>query len=144
MSRSLATLLLLSASGLGAQTVRSLSRLKDRARPLLIFAATADDPQVQTQLRYLQADAKAVAEREIVAVGVPGTGLNAGLGRLGESEADAARRRFRVAAGEFVVILIGKDGGEKLRSKVPLTVEKLVETVDAMPMRQDEMKTRKP
>ena len=45
-------------------------------------------------------------------------------------------------AADFVVILIGKDGGEKLRSRHPLRVESLTKGIDAMPMRQDEMRSR--
>jgi len=37
------------------------------------------------------------------------------------------------------VLLIGKDGGVKLRSKAPIAPRTLVETIDAMPMRQDEL-----
>jgi len=37
-------------------------------------------------------------------------------------------------------LLIGKDGGVKLKSDAPISNEKLFETIDAMPMRQREMR----
>jgi hypothetical protein len=37
---------------------------------------------------------------------------------------------------------VGKDGGEKLSSSKPLAAEKLFATIDAMPMRRDEMQRR--
>jgi len=37
-------------------------------------------------------------------------------------------------------LLIGKDGGVKLKSSVPISNAKLFETIDAMPMRQREMR----
>lgn len=40
----------------------------------------------------------------------------------------------------FVLILIGKDGTEKLRSEQLLSNEKLFEIIDAMPMRKQEIK----
>lgn len=40
----------------------------------------------------------------------------------------------------FQNLLIGKDGGVKLRSNSPISNEKLFETIDAMPMRQREMR----
>ncbi len=43
----------------------------------------------------------------------------------------------------FSVVLIGKDGGEKLRRTTPLSPEELFAIVDAMPMRRDEMRERK-
>jgi hypothetical protein len=50
--------------------------------------------------------------------------------------------RFGPAA--FSVVLIGKDGGEKLRQTTPLTPADLFALVDAMPMRQAEMRERPP
>lgn len=44
----------------------------------------------------------------------------------------------------FSVVLIGKDGGEKLRRATPLLPSELFAIVDAMPMRQAEMKDRPP
>jgi hypothetical protein len=50
--------------------------------------------------------------------------------------------RFGPAA--FSVVLIGKDGGEKLRQGTPLAPAELFALVDAMPMRQAEMRERPP
>ena len=40
----------------------------------------------------------------------------------------------------FNITLTGKDGGVKLTSKSVLTLKKLYDTIDAMPMRKSEMK----
>jgi acetyl-CoA carboxylase alpha subunit len=42
-------------------------------------------------------------------------------------------------AATFKITLTGKDGGIKLTSKSVLTLEKLYNTIDAMPMRKAEM-----
>ncbi len=42
----------------------------------------------------------------------------------------------------FAVLLIGKDGGVKLRSGRPFALHALFDAIDAMPMRQDEMRRR--
>lgn len=39
----------------------------------------------------------------------------------------------------LTVILLGKDGEEKLRSNTPVSADKIIALVDAMPMRQQEM-----
>ncbi len=49
----------------------------------------------------------------------------------------------RFGAEAFSVVLIGKDGGEKLRRPTPLAPEELFAIVDAMPMRRAEMRERK-
>lgn len=46
-------------------------------------------------------------------------------------------------AKSFYVVLVGKDGGEKLRRATPLSPEELFAIVDAMPMRRAEMRERK-
>jgi hypothetical protein len=49
----------------------------------------------------------------------------------------------RFDAKTFSVVLIGKDGGEKLRRATPLSPDELFAIVDAMPMRRAEMRERK-
>ena len=41
----------------------------------------------------------------------------------------------------FGVVLIGKDGGVKLESSVPVKTAKLFDLIDSMPMRIHEMKS---
>jgi hypothetical protein len=53
----------------------------------------------------------------------------------------AIKTRFNTPA--FSVVLIGKDGGEKLRRSTPLSPDELFALVDAMPMRRAERRERK-
>jgi hypothetical protein len=48
----------------------------------------------------------------------------------------------RFGASAFSVVLVGKDGGEKLRRSTPLRPEELFALVDAMPLRQAERRQR--
>lgn len=50
----------------------------------------------------------------------------------------------RFGSSAFSVALIGKDGGEKLRRTTPLAPAELFALVDAMPMRQAELRQRPP
>jgi hypothetical protein len=122
--------------------VVTLAALRDTARPLLIFAPRPDDPQLEIQLRRLNADPAALAERNVVLIAVPYQSPSTTPAMLSDSDATAARRRFNIAPPDFTVILLGKDGGEKLRSTAPIILEKLRDTIDAMPMRQDEMRSK--
>jgi Domain of unknown function (DUF4174) len=128
----------------GAQTgVVSLAELRNQSRVLLVFAPKPDDAQLEIQLRRLNEDAAALTERDVVAIAVPYESPSTTAAQLSDAEATAARRRFNVAPTDFVVILVGKDGTEKLRSQKPLTVDRLCATIDAMPGRQDEMRQKK-
>ena len=134
----------LAPSSLNARTTTSLTALRDNSRPLLIFAPKANDLQLKMQLHYLQVNPSAVTQRDIMAIAIPITGVAPTPITLTSADAQSARQRFGVAPEDFLVILLGKDGGEKIRSNKPVTLEMLTEIIDAMPMRQDEMKQQKP
>jgi hypothetical protein len=53
-----------------------------------------------------------------------------------------ARSRFNVAPQDFQVILVGKDGTAKRRESNPIQPEVIFNEIDAMPMRQREMRER--
>lgn len=59
-----------------------------------------------------------------------------------EDEAAQLRQQFRVKDNMSVAILIGKDGKEKHRLPMPVDPDKLFGLIDAMPMRQQEMRER--
>lgn len=120
--------------------VTNLDQLRDRSRPLLIFAPKPDDPRLEIQMRTLAEHAAEARDRDIVGIALPFNNPGNGMAELSSSGAEDARRRFHVQPSDFVVILLGKDGGSKLRSTKPLSMEKLGDTIDAMPMRQEEMK----
>ncbi len=56
---------------------------------------------------------------------------------------DLLCKKYKVDAHtDFTVILVGKDGSEKLRSQNLLTTEKLFALIDSMPMRRGEMRNQ--
>jgi len=83
-------------------------------RILVISAPSREDKTYQRQSAELVADWAGLVERDFVVQTV-----------------------FEVRA--FSVVLIGKDGGEKLRRDSFLTTRDLFAIVDAMPMRRAEM-----
>ncbi len=130
----------------------TLKSMRDTCRPLLIFAPSDADQRVQTQLAIVAANADELHERQVIAVPLPLAGagkplvpaLNSrDLGTMSAAEAGVARKRFHVAPADFTVVLLGRDGGEKLRSRVPISYVTLRDTIDAMPMRQQEMRQPK-
>ncbi len=50
-------------------------------------------------------------------------------------------RKWRITH-DFEVLLIGKDGTEKLRSTTPVKLDTLFSLIDTMPMRKVEMQRR--
>ncbi len=100
-------------------------------RRLLLFAGDSTDLNLKMQREMLQSDSLGVEERDLwIAV---------------FTDPKTFRRMYEhhgAPRHEFSLILIGKDGAEKLRSDKPVTTTELFELIDAMPMRQAEMRTR--
>lgn len=110
-------------------------------RPLLVFAPDGTDPDLQRQRAILDGDTAGLRDRDMVVNYVVGNTIEARLGPAPGLDAAELRRRFGVPQDEFRAILVGKDGGSKLVGREPLTVSRLFSTIDAMPMRRDEMRS---
>ncbi|MGE7418635.1 DUF4174 domain-containing protein [Methylobacterium tarhaniae] len=123
----LAGALLLAAAVPAASAGSDLDRYRWKSR-VLVIAAAADDPRAAAQMRIAEAAAPAMRERDLVVVRAIGEGR----------EAAALRRRLGLPATGFRAVLVGKDGGAKLTAAEPIPAERLLATIDAMPMRREE------
>jgi len=65
---------------------------------------------------------------------------------LDAHKAITLRERFDVSPGSFTVVLVSKDGGVKLNRTTRVRIKDVFDLIDAMPMRQGQMrqKGRKP
>ena len=120
----------------------TLRAMRNCFRPLLVFAPSARDPRFAAQQALLEQYADDMMDRNLlyVPVLIQGTHfeqpLDAPYVVLKQSELNAIRARFKVDPAEFVLVLVGKDGGEKFRTTKPISVLKLDALVDAMPVGQ--------
>ena len=122
-----------------AQPARvTLQTMRDHQRVLLVFSNGNNQP-AEAQLNVAASHIDGFRERDLLLVGLVGSNEAVPSALLSAPDDAAARKRFTIKPGEFTVILIGKDGGEKLRSHQPISWEKLQSTIDSMPMRKDEM-----
>ncbi len=101
------------------------------AHRLVVVVAMPGDPRATKQHALLDDAAAALRERDVV---------------IQDMTPDAARRdRPELGVGSqaaFEVLLIGKDGGVKLRRDKPVAAFEITALIDTMPMRQDEMRRR--
>lgn len=96
-------------------------------RQLLVFADKDTNPQLRQQLTYLRQDDAGLKERDI----------EVKIYYKAKNPEAFSKRKVKAS---FTAVLVGKDGGAKLTSTEPITLQKLYRTVDAMPMRRSEMK----
>ena len=125
-----------------ATAAQSMANYRWKKRPLVVFAESDGSPLLAEQRQIVSRNRSDLNKRDVVVVWVIGSSLSTELGRPPSSNATSLRARYNVADGEFRAVLVGKDGGEKLSSSKPLAAEKLFATIDAMPMRRDEMRRR--
>lgn len=110
-----------------------LAVYENKSRVLAVVAPDASDARYKEQRTLYDAMKSGARERDLVWIEALGHTL----------QAQALRTRFGVEASEFRAVLIGKDGGEKLKSDTPIGAKDLFSLIDGMPMRQEEMRRSK-
>lgn len=128
------------ASGAQSEPFR-LDDLRWKQRVLLVFAPDDSHPHFKQQLQRWQRAEDGMKERDLVWVplvaGKPTTVLGMDLG---SDVQRSLRIRYRANANSFTVVLLGRDGGEKLHRTEPVEAIDLFRLIDSMPMRQQEMR----
>jgi hypothetical protein len=96
---------------------------------LVVVVGRANDPRVAQQHATLEHEATALRERDVV---------------VQDITPEAARRERPelgvTAEAAFEVLLVGKDGGVKLRRDQPVAASEITALIDTMPMRRNEMR----
>ena len=125
----------------------SLRDYQWQARPILVFAASENEA-FSEQIARFETAIEAMADRDVILVDIVGDAsgrvrvpshLNGSSRRLSADDVRAIRRNFNVLRGDFTVLLVGKDGGEKRRERNLIDPAELFGDIDAMPMRRREM-----
>ncbi|MEL6319959.1 MAG: DUF4174 domain-containing protein [Cyanobacteria bacterium J06626_14] len=110
-------------------------------RLLLVFAPSETTPAYQQQMQIFADVQAGFVDRDLLLIEL----LTDGNSRLDEEpiaqeDAAAVRSRYGIAPDAFVVMLIGKDGTQKRQDTEPVAAEVIFSAIDAMPMRQQEMR----
>ncbi len=110
-------------------------------RLFLIFAASPRGEGFVLQDSLLAGNGEGFVERDLLR----GYFLEDGAGSFDEApvaseEASLVRGRFGVEPGRFSALLVGKDGTVKYRFDEPVGPVEVYALIDAMPLRQREMR----
>ncbi|WPZ34604.1 DUF4174 domain-containing protein [Thalassobaculum sp. OXR-137] len=126
----------------GPAEAAPLDKYRWKRRLLLVFAPVKPHPNLVVQRQRLKEAADGLKEREVTVIEVVQDSVFVD-GKLAiELNAKNLRKQFDTTIVEFNVVLIGKDGAEKLRRDEAVQVSDLFKTIDSMPMRQQEMRQR--
>lgn len=115
---------------------------RQRFRPLLLSAPSDHDDRLRRQRELFAGLEDALRERDIVVVEAVGSVVATTGGPECTSDAQGLWARYGIDADRFSILLIGKDGGVKLRSGETVPARSLFALIDAMPMRRQEMRER--
>jgi hypothetical protein len=131
----------ITALGSPSAAAAELSDYRWIHRPLLLFAPTDGDSQLVETLSRIDASRCAFLERDMV-IGIVLTEGQSTLAGLPVNAVESRRLSERYSIGEnaFTVLLIGKDGGEKLRVDEVPDLSTIYAVIDGMPMRSGEMR----
>ncbi|MFK7941061.1 MAG: DUF4174 domain-containing protein [Roseovarius sp.] len=101
-----------------------------KKRPVIVLADSPNDPRFIQQMSFLEAEIDDLAKRDVVI--------------LTDTDPEArSPLREKLHPRGFMLVLIGKDGGIKLRKPLPWDVRELSRAIDKMPMRQQEIQDRR-
>ncbi len=117
-------LIVLVASAVLGSATAAAAELSDylwERRPLLVFAPTDSDPRLVETLSRIEASRCDFADRDMVLGLLVSEGNSTLDGQvINADEPQRLRDQYAIGENAFSVLLIGKDGGEKLRvNEVP-------------------------
>ena len=104
-----------------------LSQFQWKKRPIVVFADSENDPAFVAQMELLRAREDDLRERDVIVL----------------TDTDPAARnpiRLQLRPRGFTLVLVGKDGGVKLRKPFPWDVREITRSIDKMPIRQREIR----
>ena len=118
---------------------QSLSEYQWENRLIVIFTETDNSKEFQNQMEILNEDQKGLNDRKLKVINaIPGTHQTIFPEKSGWQSSNLYQKKE--SKTDFEVILMGLDGGVKLRQTKPVETKQLFDLIDSMPMRQAEMR----
>ncbi|MGP4128622.1 DUF4174 domain-containing protein [Pantoea tagorei] len=105
----------------------SLEQYQWHNRPVIVFAPSEKDADYIRQMAILEKSKADLADRDIIVLS-------------DTRPAAGGQLRSQFKPDGFEVVLVGKDGGVKVRQTTPLSSEELLSTIDRMPMRKADLR----
>ncbi len=99
-------------------------------RPIVVFADSPEDPRFQDQMQRLEKGAADLLDRDVVVL-------------TDTDPAQQSELRKALRPRGFMLVIVGKDGGVKLRKPHPWSVRELNRTIDKFPSRLREVEERR-
>lgn len=112
------------------------------SRVLLVLTDNADTSTFLNQIKELQENENGLKDRKLIVYQIKEDAFSIGLKNEKWQNSLKLYKTYKSTNSSFEVVLIGLDGGIKLRQNYILTCKKLFKTIDVMPMRKSELKRK--
>ena len=117
---------------------QDLSEYKWKNRIVVLYETEINIAEVKSALETIESNASKINERDIIVF----TYIDNVLYTT-EGKETAIKKSSTLPKSYNGYILIGKDGGIKAKSPYPFKIQQLIDLIDSMPMRRNEMKSNK-
>lgn len=118
-----------------------LARFEWKNRLLLIFAPDDMHPHYERIGAEINAQSAEIRDRDLVVFEIfdkDPSKMNASP--LSPADVNALRMHFGISRQKYALILVGKDGGVKLKRDNRVPLSEIFKLIDSMPMRKNEMR----
>lgn len=125
---------------LNAMHAQSIKSYKWENRVLLVFASEANNALFKNQIEELKPHGEGFKNRKLIVFQIQKEDYKMGLSE--KSDWQKSNNKFidyRNKKSDFEVVLVGLDGGVKLRETKLVTCKSLFKIIDVMPIRQSEL-----
>jgi hypothetical protein len=110
-------------------------------RVLLVFSDDKNSIQLRKQIDVLSKERKGLEERKLKIYQFSENQFTTDFNTIWFSS-EFNTKKYKRGSEDFKVVLIGLDGGVKLKQTTVLSPEKLFAIIDGMPMRRQELKSK--
>ena len=120
-----------------------LTQFQWKNRLLFIFAEDGSHPLFKDLQSQIVSQKAEIDDRDLIVFEVPAHGpARMNNSPLDRKEADSIRTHFDIPSNTFSLVLVGKDGGIKLKREDRVDLSDVFGLIDSMPMRQNEMRQK--
>ncbi len=121
-------------------TAQNLDDFQWKNRIVLLVDASSDTDALKSQLAELISDRQALKERDLILFRVTPEAVYASDGSTSNLTAKDIYENFGLDSNFKGILLIGKDGGIKLKKHFMVSALDIFDLIDGMPMRRREMR----
>ncbi|WP_108802595.1 DUF4174 domain-containing protein [Aquimarina sp. Aq107] len=121
---------------------QDLNKHRWEDRLILIIADSYKNPKLVKQLKEFKNKSKNLQDRKLIVYQITPTSYQTGIDKNTSTKSSASYKKYNASNEDFKIILLGLDGGTKLKSNKVLSSVQIFDQIDQMPMRRQELRIK--